>query len=187
MTTELDGTSATEPSVDQDGPGASAALRTSFEHDGRHQHDGHADHDDHDQCDTPPDWRRGARIGGVVAVGAAAIALVNPRDSGVPVCWSQGVFGIDCPLCGGLRCVNSLARGDLLAAADHNLVLAVALPVAVVAWALWMVWAVRGRRFSFPAVPRWVWTIAAVAVVAFTVTRNMDLGPFAHYLAAERG
>jgi hypothetical protein len=32
-----------------------------------------------------------------------------------------------------------------------------------------------------------VWTIAAVAVVAFTVTRNMDLGPLAHYLAAERG
>lgn len=175
MTTELDGPSATDPVVRQDGPGTDAAGTTFGPP---------AEHDDHAAA---PDWRRGARLGGVVAVGAAAITLVDPRDSGVPVCWSQGVFGVDCPLCGGLRCVNSLARGDLLAAADHNLVLAVALPVAVVAWVLWMVWAVRGRRFSFPSVPRWVWTIAAVAVVAFTVARNMDLGPFAHYLAAERG
>ncbi|MFN7148933.1 MAG: DUF2752 domain-containing protein [Microthrixaceae bacterium] len=181
MTTELDGPSATDPSVDDVGPGTGDAAGTTF--------DPHAEHDDADGHDhgAAPDWRRGARVGGVVAVGAAAIALVNPRDSGVPVCWSQGVFGVDCPLCGGLRCVNSLARGDLIAAADHNLVLAVALPVVVVAWAVWMVWAVRGRRFSFPSVPRWVWTIAAVAVVAFTVARNMDLGPFAHYLAAERG
>jgi hypothetical protein len=179
VTTELDGPGATDPSVDAlDGAGVDAGERIPTA--------AAVEQHDHDHG-APPDWRRGARIGGVVAVGAAAIALVNPRDSGVPVCWSQGVFGIDCPLCGGLRCVNSLARGDLLAAADHNLVLAVALPVAVVAWALWMVWAVRGSRFSFPAVPRWVWTIAAVAVVAFTVTRNMDLGPLAHYLAAERG
>jgi hypothetical protein len=143
-----------------------------------------ADGEDHS---TPPVWRRAGLIGGTVALGAGAIALVDPRDSGVPVCWSQGVFGIDCPLCGGLRCVNSLARGDLAAAADHNVVLAVALPVVAVAWAVWMVSALRGRPLRFPTVPRWLWTIAAVAVVAFTVVRNLDLGPVALYLAAERG
>lgn len=172
MTTELDRTTSTASSDDAtvvEGPPSSPE-----------QVDG-------DDRSPHPPWRRAGLIGGAVALGAGAIALVDPRDSGVPVCWSQGVFGIDCPLCGGLRCANSLVRGDLAAAADHNLVLAVALPLVAVAWAVWMVSAVRGRPLRFPTVPRWVWTVAAVAVVAFTIVRNLDLGPVALYLAAERG
>ncbi len=132
-------------------------------------------------------WARGALAGGAVAVGAAAIALVDPSDSGVPVCWSAGLFGIDCPLCGGLRCVNSLARGDLLAAADHNVLLAVALPVVVAVWSVWMVGALRGRPVRMPKVPVWAWIVLGVVTLAFTVVRNLDLGPIAHYLAATSG
>jgi hypothetical protein len=142
---------------------------------------------------APPDaavrapWVRGAIAGGAVACGCAAIALVNPSDTGVPVCWSAGLFGVDCPLCGGLRCVNALARGDWLAAADHNVLLAVALPIVVVVWAVWMFGALRGRSVRLPSVPVWAWTVLGVVTLGFTVVRNMDLGPVAHYLAASSG
>jgi len=132
-------------------------------------------------------WRRGALAGGAVAAGAATIALVNPTDTGVPICWSAGVFGFDCPLCGGLRSVNALARGDWLAAADHNVLLAVALPVVVVLWVVWMVGALRGREVRLPSPPMWAWGALAGITLAFTVVRNVDLGPIAHYLAATSG
>lgn len=133
------------------------------------------------------DWRKGALLGGAVAAGTAALALIDPRDSGVPVCWSAGLFGIDCPLCGGLRCVNSLARGDWLTAADHNVVLAVALPLLVVGWALWMIAAVQRRPLRLPRVSNWAWGTLICAVATFSVVRNMDLGPVAHWLAASAG
>jgi hypothetical protein len=143
------------------------------------------------QLDAPatarPAWFKGAVIGGAALCGCAAIAVVNPTDSGVPVCWSAGIFGVDCPLCGGLRCVNSLVRGDVLAAADHNVVLALALPIVAVVWALWMWATVRGRSWTWPRVPVWAWTVLGVSVMAFTVVRNLDLGPVAHYLAATSG
>ena len=153
------------------------------------EHDLHhaaAPQDDH-PTGGRADWRRGAVAGGAVVAGTAAIALVNPTDSGVPVCWSASVFGFDCPLCGGLRAVNALARGDWLAAADHNVLLAVALPVVVVLWVVWMVGAVRGRTVRLPAPPIWAWGALAGITLAFTVVRNMDLGPVAHYLAATAG
>lgn len=133
------------------------------------------------------DWRRGALLGGGVAVATAALTMVNPRDSGMPVCWSAGLFGIDCPLCGGLRCVNSLARGDWLTAADHNVVLAVVLPLLVIGWALWMVAAIRRMPWRIPRVPNWVWAGSIFTVAVFTVVRNLDLGPVAHWLAATSG
>lgn len=132
-------------------------------------------------------WVKGAAAGAAVACGCAAIALVDPTDSGVPVCWSAGIFGVDCPLCGGLRCTNSLVRGDWLAAADHNVLLAVALPAVAVAWVVWMVAALRGRPAPWPKVPAWAWWTLGVVTLAFTVVRNLDLGPVAHYLAATQG
>lgn len=138
-------------------------------------------------ADTQPDWRKGALLGFGVAAGTAAVALADPTDSGIPVCWSAGFFGIDCPLCGGLRCVNSLARGDWLAAADHNVILAIALPMLVIGWVAWMVSAARGTTMWLPRLRPWAWTTAILLVAAFTVVRNLDLGPIAHWLAATAG
>jgi len=131
-----------------------------------------------------PLWRAPALVGAGIAAGCAAIALVDPQDSGVPICWSQGVFGIDCPLCGGLRCTNALLRGDLAAAADHNVLLAIALPVIAVVWAVWLYRSIRGERFRLPAVPHWLIGVAAVAIVAFTVVRNMDASGWIGWLGS---
>lgn len=129
-------------------------------------------------------WWSPAVVGAGIAVGCAAIAIVDPKDSGVPICWSQAALGIDCPLCGGLRCTNALLRGDIAAAADHNVLLAVALPVVAVLWVIWMIRSVRGERFTLPAVPRWLLTVAAVVVVAFTVTRNLDASGWIGWLGS---
>ncbi len=67
------------------------------------------------------------------------------------------------------------------------MLLAVALPVVVALWVVWMVGAVKGRSVRLSAPPMWVWGALAGVTLAFTVVRNMDLGPVAHYLAATAG
>lgn len=112
-------------------------------------------------------------LAGAAAVG---IAVLNPTDSGVTICASQRLFGIDCPFCGGLRCVNSLMRGDFAAAADHNVVLAIGLPIVAITWVAWFVAQATGRDIKISEPPNWVIGIVAVFMVAFTVIRNVN-GP----------
>lgn len=114
-------------------------------------------------------------LGAVALGGCVAVVATDPGDDGTPLCWSRSVFGVDCPFCGGLRATNSLLRGDLVAALDHNVVLAVALPVAALMWVWWLVRQWRGgeppRRL-----PNWLVVSAAVLLVAFGVIRNFT-GP----------
>ncbi|MGB3410829.1 MAG: DUF2752 domain-containing protein [Microthrixaceae bacterium] len=128
-------------------------------------------------------WAAPAKVGLLTAAGTAAIALVNPSDSGFAVCWSQQL-GIDCPFCGGLRAVTSLAHGDFMAALDHNIILAIALPVATVIWAVWMISALRNRQLRPPRIPNWVIATAGIATLAFTVARNLDGPAWVQYLAS---
>ena len=123
-----------------------------------------------------PLWHKPAKVGAAVAAGSIAIAVWNPTDGGTPLCWSQGFLGVDCPFCGGLRCVNSLMHGNWLAAADHNVLLAVVLPVAAVLWVVWLVKSIRGEQFELPKVSRTAWVGVVVFLVAFTVARNVG-GP----------
>ena len=132
-------------------------------------------------------WVAPAMTLGAVAGGCLAIAAWNPTDTGPTVCWSQAVFGVDCPFCGGLRCVNSLMHGDWLAAADHNVVLAVALPIIALALVVWLVRSIQDRPMPtlWPTSARGslVLGIAAIVfLVAFTVVRNVDGSPWMEYL-----
>jgi len=124
--------------------------------------------------------------GAALAFGSALIAVADPSDTGTPICWSRSVFGIDCPLCGGLRATNAMVRGDWFAAADHNVLVAVVLPVLALLWAVWMVQSLRDRPFRLPAVPRPAIYAGIVALVAFTVLRNLDVASgWIHWLAAD--
>jgi hypothetical protein len=122
--------------------------------------------------------------GVAAACGCAAIALVDPSDSGVPICWSQAVFGIDCPLCGGLRATNALVRGDFLAAADHNVLVAVGLPVVAIVWIAWVVAQMIGRPFRLPRPPKWLIAVSILGLVAFTIARNVGGPPWVDWLAS---
>lgn len=133
-----------------------------------------------------PRWVAPVATGAAVACGCAAIALWDPGDGGTAVCWSKAVFGIDCPLCGGLRATNAMLRGDWLAAADHNVLVAVLLPIAAVLWVVWLVRSLQDRPFTLPKVPTAGWIAIGVFLLAFTVVRNLDVDvAWIHWLASD--
>lgn len=119
-----------------------------------------------------PAWAGPATAAAVAGAATAYTALVDPNRSGAfPQCITRRLTGLDCPMCGGLRAVHALSRGDLGGAIGHNAVVVVALPLVVAAWLWWSARAVGARP---PAVrwPRWApWATLAV-LVAFTVVRN---------------
>ncbi len=117
------------------------------------------------------------------------LALVDPNVPGrYPLCPTKLLTGLDCPGCGGLRAVHSIATGDLLGALDHNaFVVLVVLPALVAVGVAWLVRSWREpspRADPAPALPStdapaarltptFVWALVAVMAV-FTVMRNVS-------------
>jgi hypothetical protein len=93
-------------------------------------------------------------VGGAALLGVVYLGAVDPNEPGhYPLCPTQALLGVDCPGCGGLRCVHALARGDVVGALDHNaLAVLVLLPLAVITWALWLRRAWRGPALPGPGV-----------------------------------
>ena len=110
------------------------------------------------------------------------MAIVDPNTSSLyPQCPFKALTGYDCPGCGITRALHSFLHGNLLQAADHNL-LAVLIAILAVGWlVVARVQRRRGRptpRFSLS--PRATIAIALV-VLAFWVLRNLPMQPF-HWL-----
>ncbi len=135
--------------------------------------------------DTRSRWRRVRTpvllAGGLLLV-SVALHVRDPHRSGSwGVCPWLVLTGTYCPGCGGLRAVNDLSHGDVVAAASSNLLLVGALPVLAWAW-------VRRFRDGWRGVRRYVDERAALRTtyvvlglaVAFWVVRNL---PFAGWLA----
>jgi hypothetical protein len=117
----------------------------------------------------------------VAAAGLLVVALVDPNEPGhYPVCPFRALTGLDCPGCGGLRAVHALLQGDVVRAADHNVLLLLVAPFLVLAWVRWARDPGRQGAATTPAVtaPRSplvttaVWAVP-VAVIAFWVARNL--------------
>lgn len=130
-------------------------------------------------------WVAPVGMGLLAAAGIAYTAWQDPNADGVfPQCPTQALLGVDCPGCGGLRAVHAFTRGDLAGAADHNVVLAVALPLVVLVWLRWLLHSLGVRVPRLPRVPRRAWVGLAVAVLAFSVVRNLDGLPLFEYLGS---
>jgi hypothetical protein len=84
--------------------------------------------------------------GGIAAVGALALHVRDPHTAGSWGFCPVALLGLACPACGSLRAVNDLTHLDLSAAASSNLLLVLAVPVALALW---------GRRSSSPARSGW--------------------------------
>lgn len=116
---------------------------------------------------------------GLVAVGACVVlAVVDPEDRAgwTPRCPFRAATGLDCPGCGGTRALSALVRGDVVLAADHNIVTLLLLPVLTYGWMGWLAQRFGWRR-TRPELPTWAaWAIAA-GLTAFMVGRNLPWGP----------
>jgi hypothetical protein len=112
-----------------------------------------------------------------VAIGLGYLAAVDPNQPGhYPLCPTQALFGVDCPGCGTMRGLHALLHGDVPRALDHNVLLVVMVPLALVLWVRWLARAWSGRTPEVTATAfrrRNAATVAVlVAVLAFGVVRN---------------
>ena len=113
-------------------------------------------------------------IGGL---GAATLAL-HYRDPHVSGSWGfcpSAAMGFWCPGCGGLRAVNDLTHGEVVAAASSNLLLVVLVPVAVLGLLVWTRDRWRGTHTRVPAGAVWALVVAAGL---FTLLRNTPAAPW---------
>jgi hypothetical protein len=119
-------------------------------------------------------------IAGAAVIGLGAVCaytfLVDPNnpDNAYPKCPLKAFTGIDCPGCGGLRATNALLHGDVLGAADHNILALVLLPIMAF---MFIRWVLAQFDITVPTIhwPRaFVW-ITPLVLVVFTVARNVPL------------
>jgi hypothetical protein len=116
-------------------------------------------------------------VAALAIAGCTYLAFVNPNEAGhYPVCPSQAIFGIDCPGCGGMRGMNCLLHGDVAGALNHNVLLLIVVPIAVVFWVRWVIHAIQGR---YPSVTKRQYRFrhrilitSLVLMLAFGVVRN---------------
>ena len=111
------------------------------------------------------------RVALVGVVATAGVVALDPQHTHIPLCPFHALTGWWCPLCGGLRAVNAVARGHLGAALHANVLLVAALPVVI--W-MFLDWT-RRLRDGRPARswPKWAPAAFVVLGVVFTVVRNL--------------
>jgi hypothetical protein len=114
----------------------------------------------------------GATIAGLGAA-TLALALRDPHVSGSWGLCPSATLGFSCPGCGGLRAVNDLTHGRFADAASSNLLLVVAIPVAVALLARWAYDAWNASERPASALTRPLLVTAGVVVLAFAVLRNV--------------
>ncbi|WP_028658780.1 DUF2752 domain-containing protein [Nocardioides insulae] len=124
-------------------------------------------------------WRRVRApflvIGGLSAA-TAALHLRDPHQQGSWGFCPTSLIGLDCPGCGGLRAVNDLTNGQVVAAMSSNLVVTLAIPLVTIFLAVWFLDRWRGVAPRRPVSAKtWVrLQYAAVAVLfLFMAVRNL--------------
>lgn len=112
-----------------------------------------------------------------VLAATTVVATVDPHEPGhYPTCPFLALTGRPCPLCGGLRAVNSLTSGRFADAAGSNVLVVVGIVVAVTLWVRWTALRLKGKAVPyFDVDPRLAATGVAVFVV-FGIVRNLPFG-----------
>ena len=124
------------------------------------------------RASVPP--RRGEALAGAAVLAGLLVTVraVDPRLPGhYPSCPFHALTGLHCPGCGSLRALADLVHGDLLAALGHNALLVCFLPVVVVAFHRALTGRTAARR-------PWVAPAIGLALVLWTVLRNLPVAPF---------
>lgn len=119
-----------------------------------------------------------------IALGLLFLRTYHPQQFRFyPPCAFHQFTGINCPGCGGMRCMNALLNGRVMEALRDNVLIVLFLPFFVFSaarrWWFWM----RGLPQPPPVQMKSsvVYTIA-ITVISFAVLRNLPWEPF-YYLA----
>jgi hypothetical protein len=116
-----------------------------------------------------------------VVAGAGVLALLlfffaPDKYAFYPRCAFYTVTGLQCPGCGGLRCIHHLLHGRLATAFHFNALILLLTPLAVLGGGAYLLCRITGR-----ALPRvfegtgWIWVLVVVTV-AFGLFRNLPFG-----------
>jgi hypothetical protein len=105
----------------------------------------------------------------VIAAASATLAdaSFDPAHRHVPLCPFKALTGWLCPLCGGLRSTNAIARQHWAMAWHANPLFIVSLPLIAL---YWLDWRRRGAARRLPAA---VVIGILLVMVAFAVARNL--------------
>ena len=123
--------------------------------------------------------RSGAWIaGGIALTGCIVVGVVDPNQTQLlPACAFKAATGLDCPGCGMTRGLHALVRGDIVRAANHNLLLVVILAATAIYFG-WNAIARRtGKRQLHFEFRRNTWIAIGIGVLAFWVVRNLSWTP----------
>ncbi len=123
--------------------------------------------------------RFGLIVVGGAAVGVTMLLLRPPVENAYPPCPFRSITGLDCPLCGGMRCVAALAHGDVATAFDFNALVALTVPLALILGVAALVLGPRAQPLVDALFAKRVLLAGAAVVMAFFVLRLM---PFAEWL-----
>lgn len=129
-------------------------------------------------------WRRlraPVLLAGGLLLASVALHVRDPhRDGSWGFCPWLVLTGTYCPGCGGLRAVNDLTRGDVVAAASSNLLFVGSLPLLAFWWTRRVSDGWRGVRRRLTERRAFQLTALFLAAAgAFWVVRNL---PFAAWL-----
>jgi len=125
--------------------------------------------------ETPASRLRRAAPIAVAAAGiglASVLAVHGPHFAGIACPW-RALTGLDCPGCGSTRSLAALGDGDLVRAFDHHLLVPVVVPLLVWTWMTWTIASWGGPRLPAPLRTRGAPVAVAVAVVVFSLARNV--------------
>ncbi len=113
-----------------------------------------------------------ATVAGAALAALAALYVIDPNSTYVPLCPLHALTGLWCPFCGATRATHALLHGDLGTALHDNALLVCAIPpVVLLGWHR-----VRdGQPIHHPLPGAARWALFGMAVV-FTVLRNLPAG-----------
>jgi len=116
-----------------------------------------------------------------VGLGLTVLYVLSGDRLGLP-CPLRLATGLDCPLCGGTRMAAALLHGDITAAWHYNAMVLVGVAAVGLWWLLTIGYKI-GLVHRLPRLPaRWqrpAIIAGLVVVLAFSVARNLPVGPLA--------
>jgi hypothetical protein len=128
-----------------------------------------------------PRWLPPVAVGGLAMGACIYVGLVDPSTTSsafYPQCTFKALTGLDCPGCGLTRAMHSVVTGHPGRALDHNILIALILPLAVYTYFVWVSRTMFGWELPYVRVSKKVGYVIGPLILVFWVVRNLPWAPF---------